>query len=237
MDSSTPPPPHHHPSSPTPPPSPFATQQHPLPLPLSLGTTTPTHSSPLLLSPSPLSKSRTRLADRLEMAAAAEDPAEPSVKRRRCKTRGSQMGAAVASPRNARKPRRPRSEVEIREDNKDMGLVEEVGKPRKRRNSGRPRKEKLNLPHSVLQPSTSSLAPSKLSSLFLFNESLIAIFLIIFLGDFVFRYWRRGWDWFGPYWAAGEWFGYVERCIKINLFVWVWVYGSLIFLLYSRTQL
>ncbi|QCE09698.1 Reticulon [Vigna unguiculata] len=67
--------------------------------------------------------------------------------RRRCKTRAPQ----AASPRNPRKPRR-RFELEVREE-KDSGLIEEVGKqPRKRRQTARTKKEK---PNSV-PPSTSS---------------------------------------------------------------------------------
>ncbi|KAI4333931.1 hypothetical protein L6164_018680 [Bauhinia variegata] len=95
----------------------------------------------LLLSPSPLRRSKTRLADRLEMG---EEFVEPAGVRRRCKTRGAQMGV-LASPRSARRSRR-RSEYEIRED---LGLPEEIQKPRKRRHSGKPKKEKLSLVPSV----------------------------------------------------------------------------------------
>ncbi|KAG5114378.1 hypothetical protein JHK82_037647 [Glycine max] len=66
--------------------------------------------------------------------------------RRRCKTRAPQ----TASPRNPRKSRR-RSELEIREE-KDSTFVEEVGKPRTRRQTARTKKEK---PNSV-PPSTPS---------------------------------------------------------------------------------
>lgn len=105
----------------------------------------------LLLSGSPLRKSRTRLADRLDMA---EEPADPAGSRRRCKSRTAQMGLlGCASPRNARRSRR-RSELEIREE-KELGLAEEIGKLRKRRHSGRPKKEKLSLVLS-LPSSTSS---------------------------------------------------------------------------------
>ena len=107
----------------------------------------------LLLSPSPLRKSKTRLTDRLEMADEFVEPAAGL--RKRCKTRGAQVGM-LASPRNSRRSRR-RSEMEIRED-RETGLVEEVVKPRKRRNSGRSKKEKLSLVSSV--PS-SGLSPSK----------------------------------------------------------------------------
>lgn len=112
----------------------------------------------LLLSPSPLRRSKTRLVDRLETA--AEESMEPGGTRRRCKTRTSQTGLSgcAASPRNTRRLRR-RSELEIREE-RDLGLVEEIGKPRKRRQSGRSKKEKLSL---TLIPSIpcSSSSPSK----------------------------------------------------------------------------
>ncbi|RXH90412.1 hypothetical protein DVH24_035176 [Malus domestica] len=103
----------------------------------------------LLLSPSPLGKrSKTRLTDRLEMA---DDPVvEVPGLRRKCKSRGSQMGLLGASPRNRRSRRR--SENEVREE-KVSGLVEEVAKPRKRRS----KKEKLDLVLSLPSPSSSSI--------------------------------------------------------------------------------
>ena len=68
--------------------------------------------------------------------------------RRRCKTRAPQ----TASPRNPRKSRR-RSELEIREE-KDSTFVEEVGKPRTRRQTARTKKEKPNsVPPSTPSPS------------------------------------------------------------------------------------
>jgi hypothetical protein len=110
----------------------------------------------LLLSGSPLRKSRTRL----DMG---EEPVDPAGSRRRpCKSRTTQMGLlGCASPRNARRSRR-RSELEIREE-KELGLVEEIGKPRKRRHSGRSKKEKLSLVPSM--PSSAS-SPSKSKNLF-----------------------------------------------------------------------
>ncbi|PON74830.1 hypothetical protein TorRG33x02_246040 [Trema orientale] len=107
----------------------------------------------LVLSPSPLRRSKTRLADRLEMA---DEPVEPVGSRRRCKSRTSQLGLlGCASPRNARRSRR-RSEMEVREE--DLGLVEEIGKPRKKRHSVRSKKEKLSLvpsvPYSSFSPKT-----------------------------------------------------------------------------------
>lgn len=81
---------------------------------------------------------------------------EPVGLHRRCKVRGAQMGM-LASPRNSRRSRR-RPELEIREE-KDTGLADEIGKPKKRRNSGRSKKEKLSLvpyvPTSTSSPSMS----------------------------------------------------------------------------------
>ncbi|XP_019449035.1 PREDICTED: reticulon-like protein B17 [Lupinus angustifolius] len=95
----------------------------------------------LLLSPSPNRNSNTRLHD---------DLLDLNSLRRRCKSRGSQ----VASPRNSRRSRR-RGEIEIREE-KDVGLVDEVGKQRKKRHSGRSKKERLSLvpfiPSSISSP-------------------------------------------------------------------------------------
>ena len=127
----------------------------------------------LLLSPSPLRRSKTRLADRLDMA---EETPESVGTRRRCKSRTSQLGLlGCASPRNARRSRR-RSELEVRED-KDLGLVEEIGKPKKRRHSTRSKKEKLSLVPSV--PS-SSLSPSKSQIFCIFlNSHLNSCFSII----------------------------------------------------------
>lgn len=109
----------------------------------------------LLLSPSPLRKSRTRLALRLD---APEEVALESIgSRRRYKTRGAQMGiSGCGSPRNNRRLKR-RSEIEIMREERDIGFVDEVGKPRKKRHSVRSKKEKLSLvpcvPSSNLSPS------------------------------------------------------------------------------------
>ncbi|XP_016500856.1 reticulon-like protein B17 isoform X1 [Nicotiana tabacum] len=91
----------------------------------------------LLLSPSPLRKSRTRLADKLELV---DDGVEPNGVRRRRRSRNSVVGA---SPRNNRRSRR-RLEQEMRED-RELGLAEEVLKPKKKRNSGKSKKDKLSL--------------------------------------------------------------------------------------------
>ncbi|XP_022748925.1 reticulon-like protein B18 [Durio zibethinus] len=137
------------------PPSPKKTTS---PSPLSLRSST--NSLPLqellLLSPaSPLRRSKNRLADRIEMA--EEAAPEHGGSRRRCKSRTAQMGLpGCGSPRNNRRSRR-RIEMELRED-RDLVLGEEVGKPRKRRHSGKSKKEKLSLvpclPSSNLSPKT-----------------------------------------------------------------------------------
>jgi hypothetical protein len=112
--------------------------------PSSLSLKSSTNSLPLqeqlLLSPSPLRKSRNRLVDRYEMP--EEGVLEQNGSRRRCKSRGSQMGSlGCASPRSNRRLRR-RLEVESREERDLIGFVDEVGKVRKRRHSGRSKKEK-----------------------------------------------------------------------------------------------
>ncbi|KAK3040499.1 hypothetical protein RJ639_028784 [Escallonia herrerae] len=166
MDSSSPPP-YHLPCPKTRPKSPTSrlarintpiSQEGTPPLSLQLvpSETTPS-SSPskplplrelLLLSPSPLRRSRTRLAERLEMV---DDPAEVNGSRRRCKARSSAVALqGCASPRNNRRSRR-RLEAEIREE-RDLGPVDDLVKPRKRRNVGRPKKEKLNNVPSIPSP-------------------------------------------------------------------------------------
>ncbi|KAA8526345.1 hypothetical protein F0562_008452 [Nyssa sinensis] len=99
----------------------------------------------LLLSPSPLRRSKTRLTESLEMS---EEPQESNGSRRRCKNRNSSMGLlGCASPRNGRRSRR-RLEQEIQEE-RDFGMEEEMPKARKRRHSGRSKKEKLSLVPSI----------------------------------------------------------------------------------------
>ncbi|GKU93058.1 hypothetical protein SLEP1_g6691 [Rubroshorea leprosula] len=119
-----------------------------LPSPTSLKSSTNSLTLPelLVLSPSTLRKSRTRLADRLEMA---EESAKLNGPRKRCK---SSLGCH--SPRNNRRSRR-RVEMEGREE-RDSGLVEEIGKLRKGRHAGKSKKETLSLVSAV---SSSSLSP------------------------------------------------------------------------------
>lgn len=117
-----------------------------IPSPSSLSVRSSTNSLPLqellLLSPSPYKRSKTRLADRLEMA--ADEAAEHNGHRKRCKSRGSHLGlSGCGSPRINRRSRR-RPEADVREE-RDSGFADEMGKPRRRRNSGRSRKEKLTL--------------------------------------------------------------------------------------------
>lgn len=122
----------------------------------------PVSSSPvplreiLLLSPSPLRKSKTRLADRLEMA--SEDAADPVV-RKRGKTKGGQKGL-LASPRNPRRSRRRSEAVEEKEGTNVV--IEEIVKPRKRKMYGRSKKEKQNSAPLLPSPCSSSDLPSTL---------------------------------------------------------------------------
>ncbi|KAL2483340.1 Reticulon-like protein B17 [Forsythia ovata] len=103
----------------------------------------------LLLSPSPLKRSKTRVAERLEMA--DEAAVEHSGIRKRCKSRNSSIGYS-ASPRNTRRSRK-RFEQEIRED-KEFCVGEEMVKARKKRHSGRFKKDKLNSVPSTPSPKT-----------------------------------------------------------------------------------
>ncbi|XP_011029064.1 PREDICTED: reticulon-like protein B17 isoform X4 [Populus euphratica] len=126
--------------------------------PSSLSLKSSTNSLPLqeqlLLSPSPLRKSRNRLVDRYEIP--EEGVLERNGYRRRCKGRGSQMGSlGCASPRSDRRLRR-RLEVESREERDLIGFVDEVGKLRKRRHSGRSKKEKEKLSLVPSLPSSST---------------------------------------------------------------------------------
>ncbi|MED6111792.1 hypothetical protein PIB30_055622 [Stylosanthes scabra] len=99
----------------------------------------------LLLSPSPARRSKPRPS-----VAAEELPEVNSGLRRRCKSRG-----ALGSPRNSRRSRR-RSEIESREEKDVVGFGDEVSKQRKRRHSGRSKKERLSLvpfvPPSISSP-------------------------------------------------------------------------------------
>ncbi|KAJ6958996.1 hypothetical protein D5086_029997 [Populus alba] len=120
----------------------------------SLKSSTNSPQEQLLLSPSPLKKSRNRLVDRYEMP--EEGVLEQNGSRRRCKSRGSQMGSlGCASPRSNRRLRR-RLEVESREERDLIGFVDEVGKVRKRRQSGRSKKEKERLSLVPSLPSSST---------------------------------------------------------------------------------
>ncbi|XP_015953706.1 reticulon-like protein B17 [Arachis duranensis] len=102
----------------------------------------------LLLSPSPARRSKPRFDS--PAAAAEELPEVNSGLRRRCKSRG-----VLGSPRNSRRSRR-RSEIETKEE-KDVAMFgDEVLKQRKRRHSGRSKKERLSLvpfvPPSISSP-------------------------------------------------------------------------------------
>lgn len=67
------------------------------------------------------------------------------------------MGVLVCgSPRNGRRTRR-RLEPEVVREERDSGVVEEVGRGRKKRNSGRSKKDKLGSVPSIPSPSMSHL--------------------------------------------------------------------------------
>ena len=122
----------------------------------------------LLLSPSPVRRSKPRF----DSAPAAEEFPEPAAGlRRRCKSRG-----VLGSPRNSRRSRR-RSEVEIREEKDVVGLGDEVGKQRKRRHSGRSKKERLSLVPFLPPPASS---PSMATSSFVAILAFIFFFFINF---------------------------------------------------------
>ncbi|KAJ4913455.1 Reticulon-like protein B18 [Raphanus sativus] len=100
----------------------------------------------LLLSPSPLRKSRTRLANRFEMEAA-----EAAAAARRCKTKGGVQNGS-ASPRNCRRSRR-RSE-----EPKPVAVLteEKATRPRKHKKTGRSKKEKQSSVPLLPSPCPSS---------------------------------------------------------------------------------
>ncbi|KAK9152860.1 hypothetical protein Sjap_000340 [Stephania japonica] len=114
------------------------------------------------LSPSPhFRKSKARLVERpeAERPEAAEEPLELAVPRRRCKSRASPMAVlGCGSPRNGVRRSRRRVEQEGREE-REVGVGEEivVVKPRRKKLSGRSRKEKL----SPLVPSPTLLSSPK----------------------------------------------------------------------------
>ncbi|EOA15566.1 hypothetical protein CARUB_v10005224mg [Capsella rubella] len=110
----------------------------------------------LLLSPSPLRKSRTRLSNRFDMEAT-----EAAAVARRCRTKGGQNGlSGCASPRNCRRSRRRSGVmVETKEDNKEpiVGLIDEKTQtPRKHKKTGRSKKEKQNSVPVIPSPCQSS---------------------------------------------------------------------------------
>ncbi|KAK4398060.1 Reticulon-like protein B18 [Sesamum angolense] len=89
----------------------------------------------LMLSPSPLKRSKARLGERLELA---DDVAvEACGVRKRCKSRSS----AAPSPRSSRRSRR-RVEQDMREEKESVAGEEIWVKPRKKRHSERSRKDK-----------------------------------------------------------------------------------------------
>lgn len=76
----------------------------------------------------------------------ADDGVELSGSRRRSRN-GNAAGGVVgcASPRNHRRRSRRRLELEMMREEKDLGVGEEMVKARKKRHSGRSKKDKLGL--------------------------------------------------------------------------------------------
>ncbi|KAK4438644.1 Reticulon-like protein B17 [Sesamum alatum] len=102
----------------------------------------------LMLSPSPLKRSKARLGERLEMA---DDAAiEACGVRKRCKSRSS----VAPSPRSSRRSRR-RVEQDMREERESVAGEEIWVKPRKKRQSERSRKDK-----SISAPPVPSMSTS-----------------------------------------------------------------------------
>lgn len=129
----------------------------------------------LLLSPSPLRKSRTRLTNRFETEAAEAA--------RRCRAKGGQNGLlASASPRNRRRSRR-RSEmvVETKEDN------DQTPKPTKQKKSGRSNKEKHcpspSCPPSYLSNSSNYSCLKAISFSFFYFIILVTVSCSMILGS------------------------------------------------------
>ncbi|XP_068657376.1 reticulon-like protein B17 [Aristolochia californica] len=109
----------------------------------------------LLLSPSPLRRSKNRAVERLEPL---DDLVELVGSRRKCRTKSLSVGlTGCASPRNSRRLRR-RAEQESREE-RDLGLGEEHMKVRKKRHScSHSRREKLVALPSIPSPDSSPKA-------------------------------------------------------------------------------
>lgn len=135
--------------------------------------TAPLHEL-LMLSPSPLKRSKTRLTERLDMAGDA--PLEPCGVRKRCKIRNSASGCGV-SPRSSRRLRR-RLEQDVREEKEIVVAGEEtLAKPRKKRQS---RKEK---------PVSAQISPSNSMYMLyytIFLSSLLQIFVSLFIFAFIY---------------------------------------------------
>ncbi|KAL8130052.1 hypothetical protein V2J09_019207 [Rumex salicifolius] len=130
--------------------SPSVKRRTPSSMPSKLSCSRPKASLPLqellILSPSPVRRSRTRISDRVETG---DDQVYESVgSRRRCRAKTSSIGLlGCASPRNSRRSRR-RLEVDVREEREigsAIATADDVAKLRRKRHSGKSsRKEKLS---------------------------------------------------------------------------------------------
>lgn len=123
----------------------------------------------LLLSPSPLRKSRTRLSNRFDMEAA-----EAAVAARRCKTKGGQNGLLTCASPSPRNFRRSRLRSEDTKENTDPIVDGKKQKPRKQKKTGRSKKEK----HSSvpLLPSPSPSSDQSMSFIYLLNSQSDSFF-------------------------------------------------------------
>ncbi|CAB79645.1 hypothetical protein [Arabidopsis thaliana] len=131
---------------------------YPSPVSLSSPSSPVTLREILLLSPSPLRKSRTRLSNRFDMEAA-----EAAVTARRSKTKGGQNGLlASPSPRNFRRSRlRSEAMVDTKENTEPIVVVTDEKKQnqRKQKKLGRSKKEKHSSVPLLASPSPSSDQP------------------------------------------------------------------------------
>ncbi|KAK4795652.1 hypothetical protein SAY86_027978 [Trapa natans] len=133
-----------------------------VPSPSNLSVRSSTNSLPLqellLLSPSPYKRSKTRLTDRFEMA--ADEAADPMGHRKKYKSRGSHLTfSGCGSPRMNRRSSRRRPEPAEAREERDSAFADETGKPRRRRSSGRSRREKPTLVPLISTTSSSLTRP------------------------------------------------------------------------------
>uniref|UniRef100_A0A7N0ULU4 Reticulon-like protein n=1 Tax=Kalanchoe fedtschenkoi TaxID=63787 RepID=A0A7N0ULU4_KALFE len=106
----------------------------------------------LCFSPSPLRRSRTRLADKVDMVG---DPAASEHHRRKHRNRSGQL----SSPRNVRRSRR-----RLEQEEREVGSVEEAGKAKKKRNNNRTTKKEMLSLNAPVPASSTALTRTDASS-------------------------------------------------------------------------